>query len=73
MTDTNQLPPPPTLRPGAEMTAMSKADCLNIVRLLSALESVMLANKMPFPDYLHDDLTRLNGVLVAEILGEASA
>lgn len=52
---------------------MTKADCLDIVRLLSALESVMLANKMPFPDYLHDDLTRLNGVLAAEILGEASA
>lgn len=52
---------------------MTKADCLDIVRLLSALESVMLANKMPFPDYLHDDLTRLNEMLVAEILGEASA
>lgn len=24
-------------------------------------------------DYLHDDLTRLHGVLAAEILGEASA
>lgn len=52
---------------------MTKADCLNIVRLLSALESVMLANRMPFPDYLHEDLARLQSLLEGEILKEPTA
>ena len=52
---------------------MTKADCLDIVRLLSALESWGFATNNRLPDYLHDDLCAMVAKLCAEILGEASA
>lgn len=52
---------------------MTKADCLNIVRLLSALESWGFATNNRLPDYLHDDLCSTVKRLCAEILGEPSA
>lgn len=55
------------------MTAMTKADCLDIVRLLSALESWGFATNNRLPDYLHDDLCSTVKRLCAEILGDASA
>ena len=36
---------------------MTKSETLNLLQLLSALESIMLSNKFPVPDYLHDQLT----------------
>ena len=35
---------------------MSKEDALNLVKLLSALESWAFSTKNLLPDYLHDDL-----------------
>ena len=51
---------------------MSKADCLDIVRLLSALESWGFATNTRLPDYLHDDLCSTVKRLCAAILGETS-
>ena len=35
---------------------MTKAEALNIIKLLSALESWAFSTKTLLPDYLHDDL-----------------
>ena len=35
---------------------MSKEEALNLVKLLSALESWAFSTKTMLPDYLHDDL-----------------
>jgi hypothetical protein len=35
---------------------MTKEDALNIIKLLSALESWAFSNKTMIPDYMHDDL-----------------
>jgi hypothetical protein len=35
---------------------MTKQDALNIIKLLSALESWAYSTKNMLPDYLHDDL-----------------
>ena len=35
---------------------MTKAEALNIIKLLSALESWAFSKKTLLPDYLHDDL-----------------
>jgi hypothetical protein len=47
---------------------MSKEDALNLVKLLSALESWAFSTKNPLPDYLHDDLCVLVKKLEAVIL-----
>ena len=47
---------------------MSKAEMLKILRLLSAMESVMLVNKQTIPDYLYDDINRAVEILEREIL-----
>lgn len=49
-----------------------KSQNLDIVRLLSALESWGFATGNRPPDYLHDDLCAMVTKLCAEILGEAS-
>lgn len=46
---------------------MTKQEMLRLMRLLSALESVMLT-KEKVPDYLLDDLNELVSVLEREIL-----
>jgi hypothetical protein len=35
---------------------MTKQDALNLIKLLSALESWAFSTKTPFPDYLTEDL-----------------
>ena len=50
-----------------------KSQNLDIVRLLSALESWGFATNNRLPDYLHDDLCSTVKRLCAEILGEAYA
>ena len=46
---------------------MTKHELLRIMRLLSALESIMLT-KDRMPDYLHEDLTSIVEMLEREIL-----
>ena len=46
---------------------MTKSELLRMMRLLSAMESVMLA-KLDTPDYLHDELCELVTLLEREIL-----
>ena len=47
---------------------MSKEQFLEIIKLLSALESWGFSNKQMFPDYLHDDLNKAMSWLEAEVL-----
>lgn len=47
---------------------MSKEQLLQIIKLLSALESWGFSNKNMFPDYLHDDLCCTVKMLEAELL-----
>ena len=49
---------------------MSKTEMLKILRLLSAMESVMLVNKQTIPDYLYDDINRAVEILEREILND---
>lgn len=46
---------------------MTKKELLRIMRLLSAMESVMIA-KQTCPDYLLDDLNEIVAMLEKEIL-----
>ena len=46
---------------------MTKSELLRMMRLLSAMESVMLA-KLDTPAYLHDELSALVELLEREIL-----
>ena len=48
---------------------MTKPDLLEIIKLLSALESWGLSQKEPFPDYLHDRLLDTIEKLSKEVLG----
>ncbi len=47
---------------------MTKEDALNIIKLLSALESWAFSNKTMIPDYMHDDLCTLMKKLEAIVL-----
>ena len=47
---------------------MSKSDLLEIIKLLSALESWGFSNDHKFPDYLHDMLCEAVTKLSAEVL-----
>ena len=47
---------------------MSTSELLSLMRLLSAMESAMLASKIVFPDYLGDEVTRHTEILEREIL-----
>jgi hypothetical protein len=49
---------------------MQKQELLDIIKLLSALESWAFANKALLPDYLHEDLHRCMGVVQEELLGK---
>ena len=49
---------------------MTKQELLQLLRLLSALESVMLVNKQTIPDYLYDDINRSVEILEREILND---
>jgi hypothetical protein len=47
---------------------MTKEQLLQIIKLLSALESWGFSNKQMLPDYLHDDLCRAVKMLEKEVL-----
>lgn len=47
---------------------MTKSEKLDILELLSALESWGFANKTMFPDYLHERISCTMDLLRAEIL-----
>lgn len=47
------------------------AELLSLMRLLSAMESAMLASKIVFPDYLSDEVTRHTEILEREILARS--
>lgn len=47
---------------------MTTPELLSLMRLLSAMESAMLASKVPFPDYLSDEVTRHTEIIEREIL-----
>ena len=49
---------------------MTKQELLQLLRLLSALESVMLVNKQTIPDYLYDDINRAVEIIEREILND---
>lgn len=47
---------------------MTKTQTLDLIKLLSALESVFLISKVDVPDYLHNQLNTLLEALTKEIL-----
>ena len=47
---------------------MTREQYLNILILLSSLESLILANKVPVPDYLFDRLVESVDLLRKEVL-----
>jgi hypothetical protein len=47
---------------------MTKDDALEIIKLLSALESWSFADKHALPDYLHEKIAVAMQVLKAEVL-----
>lgn len=47
---------------------MTPQELLSLMRLLAALESWAFAQGKPFPDYLHEDLTRNISIIEREIL-----
>lgn len=50
---------------------MTTLELLSLMRLLSAMESAMLASKVAFPDYLSDEVTRHIEILEREILARS--
>jgi hypothetical protein len=60
--------PTSATRTTARKPFMNKEQLLQIIKLLSALESWGFSNKNMFPDYLHDDLCRTVKMLEAELL-----
>ena len=50
---------------------MSTLELLSLMRLLSAMESAMLASKVVFPDYLSDEVTQHTEILEREILARS--
>ncbi len=50
---------------------MTTTDLLSLMRLLSAMESAMLASKIASPDYLSDEVTRHTEILEREILARS--
>ena len=47
---------------------MTKQDYLQLIRLLAALEALMIANKVNAPDYLYEQLGDAALKLEAEVL-----
>ena len=50
---------------------MKILELLSLMRLLSAMESAMLASKIAFPDFLSDEVTRHTEILEREILARS--
>lgn len=55
-------------QPASKEQIMTTLELLSLMRLLSAMESAMLASKIVFPDYLSDEVTRHTEILEREIL-----
>ena len=47
---------------------MTKTECLDLLKLLSAMESFLMAQEKRLPEYLHADLQKLVDLLEREIL-----
>lgn len=47
---------------------MTTLELLSLMRLLSAMESAMLASKIPFPNHLSDEVTRHTEIIERDIL-----
>lgn len=47
---------------------MTKEHCLELIKLLAALESWAFTQEKFIPDYLHDDLSRAVTMLTNEVL-----
>ena len=50
---------------------MTTTELLSLMRLLSAMESAMLASKVVFPYHLSDAVTRHIKILEREVLGRS--
>lgn len=50
---------------------MTTPELLSLMRLLSAMESAMLALKIALPDYLSDEVTLHTEILEREILARS--
>lgn len=48
---------------------MTKAEALDLIRLLSAIESWGMSQRTPLPDYLHDNLHAALETLETIVLG----
>lgn len=59
---------PQLIQPASKEVPMTTLELLSLMRLLSAMESAMLASKILFPDYLSDEVTRHTEILEREIL-----
>lgn len=57
---------------GERRHTMTTPELLSLMRLLSAMESAMLASKIVFPDYLSDEVTRHTEILEREILARSN-
>jgi hypothetical protein len=53
---------------GLEFADMTKEQMLEVIKLLSALESWSFAEKHSLPDYLYEKITESMEVLEAEVL-----
>ncbi len=49
---------------------MNKSEALELIKLLSALESWSYSVKERFPDYLHDNIAKQIDELTKVVLGE---
>lgn len=59
------------IRDPRKKQAMTTLELLSLMRLLSAMESAMLASKIAFPCHLSDDVTRHTEILEREILARS--
>ena len=65
------LPPLPCSATRKQGATVTTPELLSLMRLLSAMESAMLASKIVFPDYLSDEVTRHTEILEREILARS--
>ena len=47
---------------------MTKQECLDLIKLLSAIESALLMAKEPMPDHLYEQISDTMKVLTREVL-----
>lgn len=54
----------------AAMIEITRAQALNIIKLLAAIESWAMTNGGAFHDYLHDDLSQTVALLSTRLIGD---